>query len=611
MDQITLLQDDLNPENLRSKIPQSPGIYQFKDPSGRIIYIGKAKNLRKRVLSYFKPRSDLPRKTALMMSRAVGLDFILTSTEKEAFILESSLIKKNMPRYNIVLRDDKQYPCLRLDIQDDYPRLTIVRRIKKDGALYFGPFSSAQSVRSTLKLINRLFQLRKCRSRDLPKRSRPCLNHQLERCLGPCSRDVSKTGYREVVEQVRMFLEGRSLELIGQLKKNMASAAESLDFEKAARIRDQIRAVERVIERQSVVSTRLEDQDVIGLAQDHGVTMLVILFIRKGYLTGSRHYVFKGGEEAPSEVVEAFLKQYYSREHFIPKQILISQGIEDLHPITEWISDLSGKKVAIHHPRRGRNARLILMAVANAENLLSSRAGAGQEDLTALAQSVLGLKRAPRIIEGLDISNLQGEMAVGAVVSFEEGLPRKEGYRNYRIKNRSGIDDYGMMAEMVSRRLARGNLPELFLVDGGKGHLQAVRKVVDQFEGEEKPDIVAIAKSDGKGQGDRIFIPGRKNPLPLRGGHPLLLLLMRIRDEAHRRAVTYHRRLRKGGLKKSDLDRVPGIGPGRKRALLKHFGGIEAVSGAGIEDLLQVPGINRFLAQNIIQFFKNSLDGMG
>ena len=606
MDPITLAQDDLNPETLRRKLPLEPGVYLFRDLSHRIIYIGKAKSLKKRVLSYFKPKSDLPHKTALMMNRARGLDYILTSTEKEAFILESSLIKKYMPRYNIVLRDDKQYPCLRLDIEDDYPRLTIVRRIKKDGALYFGPFSSAQSVRSTLKLINRIFQLRKCKSRDLPKRSRPCLNHQLERCLGPCTHDIPRAGYRDVVDQVRMFLEGRNRELINQLEKNMASAADDLHFEKAARIRDQIRAVERVIERQHVVSTKLEDQDVIGLAQEDGAFMLVILFIRKGYLSGTRHYFFKVKDGYPSEVMEAFLKQYYIREPFIPKKIFISEMIQDLVPISEWISDLAGKRIIIHRPRRGEKSHLTRMAISNAENLLSSRTGPEREDLMAIAKSVLGLGETPRIIEGLDISNLQGGMAVGAVVSYEEGLPRKSDYRNYRIKNVDGIDDYGMMAEVVLRRLAKGNPPDLFLIDGGKGHLQTAKRVVDHFKGGKKPDIAAIAKNDTKGRGDRVFIPGRKNPLSLRGDHPLLLLLMRIRDEAHRRAVTYHRSLRKKRLTKSDLDRIQGIGPGRKRSLFQYFGDIESISQANHTDLIRVPGISGSVAQNIVDFFNNS-----
>jgi len=607
MNQVPLIQNDLNPDSLRDKLPDRPGVYLFKDRSDQVIYVGKAKNLKKRVLSYFKPSSELPYKTGLMMSRAKGLNYILTATEKEAFILESNLVKKHMPRYNILLRDDKQYPCLRIDIQNPYPRLHIVRRIKKDGALYFGPFSSANAVRSTVKVIDRIFQLRKCKDITLPKRSRPCLNHQLDRCLGACVNDVSSSRYKEIVDQVRLFLEGRNRELIRQLKKNMTQSSERLDFERAARIRDQIKAVERTIERQNVVSRKLEDQDVIGLVQGEGIFQLVILFIRKGYLTGSRDYVFKDKRESSSEVMEAFLKQYYPRESFVPRQILISHPIEDLIPITDWISDLAGKRVSIRQPQRGENLRFVRMAVVNAENLLTSRTETEKEDLMALAKSVLQLKKTPRSIEGLDISNLHGNMAVGAVVSFLDGLPHKSGYRNYRIKGVEGIDDYGMMSELVTRRLSKDNPPDLFVIDGGKGHLLIAKKVLDNFPGKKDvPEVVAIAKSNERREGEKIYIPGRKNPLSLKNNHPLLLLLMRIRDEAHRRAIGYHRKLRGKSFKESQLGQIPGIGQKRKKLLLKHFGDITAVSDAKLEDLAFVPGISHSLAQNILGFFKNN-----
>jgi excinuclease ABC subunit C len=592
----------LDPETLRTGLPDGPGVYLFSDPAGRVIYVGKAKNLRKRVLSYFKPLRELPYKTGLMMNRAGGLDYILTETESEAFILESSLIKKHMPRYNVVLRDDKQYPSLRLDIKEPYPRLTIVRKIKRDGAVYFGPFSSAQALRRTLKLIDRIFQLRKCKGGGLPKRSRPCLNYQLDRCLGPCTRNVPGPLYREVVDQVKLFLEGRNRELIRQLGKNMERAADQLDFEKAARIRDQIRSVEKVVEGQHVVSSRLEDQDVIGLTRRDGAFLLVILFIRKGYLSGSRDYFFRHKGASQPEVLEAFLKQYYSRESFIPKQILVSHQVEDLQSITDWISGLAGNRVSIVRPRRGEKLHLLKMALANAETLLESRQGTRKEDLMAMAGSVLKLKRVPRVIEGLDISNIQGDMAVGAVAAFVDGLPHRPGYRNYRIKGVAGVDDYGMMMELVSRRLAGEEPPDLFVVDGGKGHLLAAGKVMGTFQGPKEIEAVAIAKGREPGEMDKVYLPGRKNPLPLRGDHPLLHLLMRIRDEAHRRAVTYHRKLRGKRLKTSRLDGIPGIGKKRKQSLLKHFGDIEAIRGATLEDLAGVPGISPSLAKDILSF---------
>lgn len=611
MNSTPVSQHDVDPDALRLSLPQGPGVYLFKDRSGRIIYIGKAKNLKKRVLSYFRPLSDLPYKTGLMVNRAKGLDYILTATETEAFILESNLIKKHLPRYNIVLRDDKQYPCLRLDVKDSYPRLSIVRRIKKDGARYFGPFSSARDVRKTLKLIDGIFQLRKCKTPALPKRSRPCLNYQLNRCLGLCTRDVPVEDYREVVDQVRLFLEGRNRELIRELRKKMEKASAELQFEEAARTRDRIKAVEHVIEGQHVVSHGLEDQDIIGLEEMGGVFQIVILFVRKGYLTGSRDYEFKGKGGTPSEVMEAFLKQYYLRETFIPPHILISEPVEELASIKEWVSGLAKGRVSIDYPQRGEKVRLVKMAKANALNLLETRAESRGQDLMALAGTLLKLDRAPRFIEGMDISNIQGEMAVGSVVSFVDGLPNKGGYRNYKIRDVDGIDDYGMMSELVTRRLEGENLPDLILVDGGKGHLAAAKKAADSIQSPETPAFAAIAKGDESGEADKVYIPGRKNPLTLRSDNPLLHLLMRIRDEAHRRAVTHHRKLRGKRLTTSELDRIPGVGPKRKRLLLMRFGDIEAIRRATLDDLMKVQGVSPSLARNIQQFFRNGEKGKG
>jgi len=408
-----------------------------------------------------------------------------------------------------------------------------------------------------------------------------------------------------MVDQVKLFLDGRNRELVRQLKKNMELASKQLDFEKAARIRDQLRAVEATIERQHVVSPKMEDQDVIGLAQENGRFQLVILFVRKGYLLGTRDYLFRDKGVSRPEIMEAFLKQYYAQESFIPKHIIISEPLEDLPPLADWISDIAGKKVSIHHPIKGEKRRLMRMAVTNAENLLSTRTEIQKEDLMVLAKSVLKLRKVPMTIEGLDISNLQGDLAVGTIVSFVDGLPDKSGYRNYRIKGVVGIDDYGMMSEVVFRRLSKGTPPDLFLVDGGKGHLLAVKKAMNQFPNLEGPDLVAIAKGDERKRSktDKIYILGRKNPLALRKDHPVLLLLMRIRDEAHRRAITYHRKLRGKSFKESELDQIPGIGPKKRKLLLEHFGDVEGISGAQLEDLLLVPGISPSLAKNILTFF--------
>ncbi len=606
-------QHKLDPERLRQVLPDRPGVYLFKDCSGRVIYVGKAKSVKSRVLSYLKTPVGFPQKTILMMKRASGLDFILTPTEKEAFILESNLIKKHMPRYNIILRDDKRYPCLRLEIDKPYPRLTIVRKIKKDGALYFGPFSCAHSVRSTVKVIDRVFQLRKCKGGEPPKRARPCLNYQMDRCLAPCCYNIAISEYRQIVRQVRLFLEGRNRELVQHLKKDMAGAAEKLDFERGARIRDQIRAIEKTVERQHMVSPLMEDQDIIGLAQMGMLYQAVILFVRKGYVVGSRSYLFKEPGGVASQVMEALLKQYYLREAFIPKQIFISEPIEDLSPIAEWLCDLAEKKVVICRPLRGEKLRLVRMAVANAENLLIGYSESQDKDLMKTVQSVLRLDSVPRFIEGLDISNLGGDKAVGSIVTFVDGLPHRSGYRNYRIKAVNGIDDYAMMAELIERRVSKGQLPDLFLVDGGKGHLSVVRRVLKQQTKPGVTAVVSIAKADEKRQEDcdKIYLADRKNPIILNAGHPVLVFLMRIRDEAHRRAISYHRRLREKNLMKSDLNAIPGIGIKRKRLLLEHFKDINAIATASLGELAGTPGINRSLAESIFASFQGKRDGKG
>lgn len=602
---------ELDFKRLQQVLPEGPGVYQFKDLSGRVIYVGKAKSLKKRVLTYLKPASGLPQKTRLMIKNARSLDFILTSTEKEALILESNLIKKHMPRYNIVLRDDKQYPCIRMDIKEPYPRLMIVRTIRKDGAIYFGPFSSANSVRNTLKVIDRVFQLRKCKGKGLPKRGRPCLNYQMDRCLGPCVQDINVQEYQEIVRQVRLFLEGRNLELVGQLMKTMEGFAGRMEFEKAARIRDQISAIKRTIERQNMVSPRMEDQDVFGVAQKGNVCQAVVLYVRKGYLTGARNYAFKGLGSGPSEVMESFLKQYYSREVFKPREILISEPIQDLVPIMEWLSDSAGRKVVIRRPQKGGKAGLVAMAMNNAKRLLDAQSEQQDRDLLSRIQSCAGLKTIPAFIEGVDISHLKGDIAVGTIVSFVDGQPHRPGYKNYRLANVNGMDDYALMAELVRRRLSRGDLPDLLLVDGGRGHLSAVKRVLDQLNGPDVPDVVSIAKADEsrREDHDKIYIPGRRNPLSLRPNDPVLLLFMRIRDEAHRRAISYHRRLRGKNLMQSELDFIPKIGLKRKKILLKYLGNLNAVSEAGVDQLGQIPGIGESLARDIFSFFHRERSG--
>ncbi len=605
MKQVPLKHQDLDPESLRKGLPDKPGVYLFKDESEHVLYVGKAKDLKKRVLSYLKPPDELSVKTRMMILRARGLETILTDTENEAFILEDTLIKRYMPRYNVVFRDDKRYPCIRLDLRQKYPGLQVVRRIRKDGALYYGPFSSAGSLRNTLKLIETVFPLRKCRGNRPPKRSRPCLNFQLGRCMGPCTLEVPAEVYGEIVAQVRLFLEGRNRELLRRLGKDMKGAAQSLQFERAARIRDRIQAVERIVERQNVVSGSMEDRDVIGIAGEGNAFQVMILHVRKGALAGSLSFRFRSRDATQGEVMAAFVKQYYAGGVFIPGDILVSHPVEDVAAIGSWLSELAGRKVALHQPKRGEKRRLVGMAVKNAESLLERRAS-GDVDVIELLRNVLQMERRPEFIECIDISNIQGCQAVGTVVAFREGEPDSSRYRNYRIRTKEGVDDYAMMAETAWRRLSKGDLPDLLLVDGGKGHLAAVKRVVNDLNPAERPYLAAIAKKDERlGEpADKVFISGRKNPLTLGQGHPVLHLLMRVRDETHRRAVGYHRRLRGRGMTASLLDSVPGIGPKRKRTILNRFGDVEALSRATPETISEIPGISLKTAQTLLRVLK-------
>lgn len=594
--------------NLIDVLPQGPGVYLFKDHAGRVLYVGKAKDLRKRLMAYLRPSGDLPYKTGLMMKRAKGLDFILTSSEKEALILESTLIKKHRPRYNIVLRDDSQYPCLRLSLEDEFPRLSIARRIKKDGSRYFGPFSSAKAVRNTLKVIDKVFQLRKCKGSEVKERERPCLNYQMGRCLAPCSGRISREDYREIVGQVILFLEGRNKELVEELREKMNSAAEKLEFEQAARIRDQIRAIEKTIERQHVVSTRLEDQDVIGLTSTDGFCVVVVMSIRNGYLISSRDYSLRTRGESPQEVMEAFIKQYYLKEGFVPGQILLSEALEDEAAIEEWLSEIAATRVRIKTPIRGEKRRLVEMAVSNAQNVLKLKEAKGETEILEKVRSVLGLNILPRYIEAMDISSMHGDLAVGTIVAFVDGKPEKSAYRNYRIRTVNTVDDYAMMAEMAERRIAQGNLPDLFLIDGGRAHLNAVKVVLDRQRGTDRPVLVALAKADyRKGETvDKIYVENLADPVLLEPYDPVLLFLMKIRDEVHRRAVGYHRKLRKKGLTESILLEVPGIGKKRAQRLLQKFPSLESLRQASAEDLAKAGGLSMSTAEKIKGFFEEN-----
>ena len=564
----------------------------FKDGNGKILYIGKAKSLKKRIASYFAKR-PMGSKVSNMMNKARVLEFIVTSNEKEALLLESNLIKRFKPKYNVVLRDDKRYPCLRIDLKEPYPRLAIARKIEKcNGVLYFGPFHSASSVRSTLRLINKIFRLRSCK--NLPKDKRPCLNYQIGRCLAPCTGYVSEEEYMDMVHNAIMFLEGKGKELIQKLTDNMLKAANSLEFEKAARIRDQINAIKKVLEKQYMISPVPEDMDIIGIARGDGIFQLVVFIIREGYVIGLRNFVFKEKGTSDPEILEAFLKQYYPDSENVPDQIIIPFEIEDVELIASMISETSGNDIKIEYPSDMRKKELIEMAKRNAEQLLNTNLN--RVSIAEELKKILHLRKLPSRIEAVDISQIKGRQRVGSIVAFLDGTPDKKRYRNFKIRGEY-LDDYSMITEVVKRRIKRGELPDLFVIDGGKAHLTAVKEIIRKEKIKDSPDIIAIAKSDNGA--DRIYTEGRKDPLGLPSNHPVLLFIMKIRDEAHRRAITYHRKLRTKEEIGSILSKIPGIGPRKMNELLKKFKNIDGIMKASVEEIARLPGIGPKLAKQI------------
>ncbi len=719
-----------------AELPQAPGCYLMHDHSGEIIYVGKAVNLRARVRSYFT-KTDT-RAFVSMLDEILGdVEVILTLTEKEALLLENELIKKHQPRFNVMLRDDKNFISLRLDVRQPYPRLEVVRRIKKDGARYFGPYSSASSIRETLRVVNRYFQLRTCSDQVMHNRRRPCLQYQIKRCPGPCVYDVPKEEYARSIDDVSMFLSGKADELTGTLKQRMRAASAELRFEDAAMLRDQIIAVERSLEKQRTVNVDLVDQDVFGLYREGPLLVIEVLFVRQGKLTGGRHFPFKGQEFPDDELIGQFLGQYYEVDTFIPREVLLPVELEDLGAEAEWLSDRKGEKVHVLVPQRGEKVRLLAMARENAEhNFREWRKGqATNEDILLRLQKRLRLSKLPRRIECYDNSHLMGTLAVGSRVTFTDGIPDKARYRHYKVRTAKSDDDFEMMFEVLTRRLARGkaerDLPDLVVIDGGKGQLNVAREVLkeqgltgavelcslakarvvddeklfasrqgfapEDFHVEAQPeqatpagthpstpaeglatntpssakvptarpsspadqersafprderfvspraaDVPATSSPVGESgvevgseaqptggtapaepqrargksrnpgryrQGaverspERVFLPGQKNPIVLRANSSELFLLQRLRDEAHRFAITFQRRLRRSSNFKSVLREIPGVGDTRQKALLTHFGSLRRVRDASVEELAQVDGVPAKLADEIWRFF--------
>jgi len=591
-----------------------PGVYLLKDESNVIIYIGKARDLRKRLAAYFKNSGHSDMKTGVLINKIFDFDTIITGNEKEALILESNLIKRYRPRYNVVLKDDKRYPSLRLDLKEKYPGFSIVRKIGEDNAAYFGPFASAHAVRETLKTINKTFKLRKCRAKDFKTRTRPCLHCQMEGCLAPCCLDVDPQVYREQVNEAVMFLSGRTTDLIAKVRVQMDTAAQAQEFEKAARLRDKMFSLHKTIEKQIAVTTDFKDRDVFAIVRSNGHALITVINVIGGFLKGTRHFSFEEILSTDEEAMGTFIRQYYEKTVSLPKEILVSTDMPDTLLIEEWFRSVKGKRIKILNPRRGEKAKLLAMAARNAEKELQEFLAARTAEMQLLKrlQKKLKLPAIPKRIECFDNSNISGTEPVASMVVFENGKAQKSAYRKFKIRAVPTHDDYAYLAEVLSRRLGKSNsgqkpepFPDLMIVDGGRGQLNIALAVIAELSLEGEFEIIAIAKKDekkGETQ-DKVFKPQRINPIAFGKDTDLLLFLQRIRDEAHRFAISFHRKRRAKSALHSELDAIPGIGKKRKTILLKHFKSVQKIREADIQQLKALPGISRTAAEAVHKFF--------
>jgi len=593
-------------------LPPKPGVYLMKNKEGAIIYVGKAKVLRNRVRSYFQHSGyDGRRQFRALVRNIATFDTIVTDTEMEALALEAHLIKEHKPRYNINLKDDKKYPFLKLT-NEPYPRLIVVRNVERDGGKYFGPYTDVRAMRNTLETVRRLFPVRDC-TYKLPDRKpdRVCLSYHVKRCGGPCQDLVSREEYTRMIQQVILFLSGRSDALIKVLREKMQEAALSQKFERAAEVRDRLRDVERTTTRQKVASARMEDWDVLAVAQEDDEACGVIMEIREGKLLDKKSYFLGGAmESSSSEIVSAFLKQFYVGAVTIPKEIHLPCAIRDEEMVTDWLSSVRGGKVILRVPQRGDKVRLMEMARTNAEVMLAERRFKREKLRDHVPHSVMALQRdlrlakPPHRIEAVDISNIQGTDAVGSLVCFVDGRAKKSEYRRFKIRSVEGVDDFAMMREVVTRRFKRlqeegDAFPDLLLVDGGKGQLSSAVEALEEL-GIRDQSVVGLAK-----RLEEVFVPGTSEAQMIPKVSSSLKLLQQIRDEAHRFAIAYHRQLRAERTIASELDRIPGVGKSRKIALLKHFGSVKRVAAAEVEEIARVSGIGSKLAKGI----KEGLEG--
>jgi excinuclease ABC subunit C len=613
---MSLIQDRL------ANLPSRSGVYLMRDKGGKVIYVGKAKDLRGRVRAYFNC-PDERSQIQFLVRRIEDIETLVTSNDKEALILENNLIKQYKPRYNIRLKDDKSYLSIKVTTQHPWPRILATRKIVKDGNRYFGPFSSAVAARETIDIIEKHFQLRNCTDHNFRNRSRPCLQYQIKRCMAPCVLPVPDEVYREQVRQAMLFIDGKQQQLIDELKQRMHEMSDALEYEAAARIRDQIQAVEKTLEKQRMVAHWGADQDIFGLYREGGFIEVQVLLVRQGKLTDNLSYSLEDLEFPDEEIVGSLLTQFYQGQRFIPDEILLPVPLEDREVREEYLSERKGQQIEVLCPQRGDRRHLVQMAEDNAKQSFSERHDQekAREKMLRELQSHLRLKRYPQRIECFDISTIHGAHAVGSMVTFIDGEPDKNLYRHFRIRTvdpSSGGDDFGMMLEMLKRRFTRGkeeaDLPDLIVVDGGKGQLAMALTAMAEI-GIEGVDAVGLAKmrvqaaprsSEIERSEERVFLPGQSNPVILKRNSNALFLLQRVRDEAHRFAITHHRKLRSKQTLYSALDRSPGVGGVRKRALLRAFGSVKRIEEATLEELLQVPSMNEKIAQEILQTLRGA-----
>ena len=606
-------------EKLEEKIrmlPDSPGCYQMKDASGTIIYVGKAVNLKNRVRSYFRDTYHTP-KVAAMISHIDDFEILLCETNLEALILECNLIKLHRPYYNILLKDDKHYPYLKINVREPFPRLEITRRLEKDGARYFGPYIGTAAIRQVTDATRRLFPLRTCRQ-QLPATGvkRPCVNYEMHRCLAPCAGHCTEEEYRPLVDGVIHFLEGDYQPVIDSLKKDMEAAAAAMRYERAAQLRDKIRDVEGLMERQVALRTDRSEQDLIALAQDGLDAMVQILYVRGGKMIGGDHFLLarEGGEE-PGEVIAGFMTQYYEESNLIPRNVLCQTLPEgSAEQLEAWLREKKGAAVTLTVPRRGEKHELVLLAAKNADDALKKRNARRtiREERTVGAATnlgkILGMQEYPRRIEGYDISNTQGEDSVAAMVVFIDGEPAKKEYRRFRIRTVAGANDFASLKETLSRRYAHAlkerkenpeaegkfsDLPDLILIDGGPQQLRFAMAAIREL-GLEPPTMFGLAEKE-----EAIWLADREEPILLDHHTPELQLVQRIRNEAHRFGIIHHRTLRQKTFLHSKLEEIPGIGPARRKALLKEFGSLKGIREAAVEDIAKVKGMTRATAEAV------------